>query len=365
MAATVAVVEPELGSGPNSSQHAPAPASWIADARAKMRVAPQNFFAVRAGAFWFHAFSSMVLAYASAGIYLETSIWWIKIPAFLSAVFWLYRAGSFVHELCHLPKNELNGFKVAWNLLIGVPTLTPSTFFSRQHRDHHSQRVYSKPEDPEYVVNCCEPGRWRSLLGYFALIAAYPILIFLRFFLAPLSFLHPRLRAWTLERTSSFTFNPKYHRDLSQIHYPSFLTMELLCWLRASLIPLVVLLGIKDWTRMPQLYLLGFSVVLINQLRQLADHHFSGEEHVDGFEAHIADSCNFTGNDLLTRLFFPFAIRYHALHHLFPSLPYHNLAAAHQYLLRELPADSPYRDLDQGSWWNVARHTLKLRRAPA
>jgi fatty acid desaturase len=75
-------------------------------------------------------------------------------------------------------------------------------------------------------------------------------------------------------------------------------------------------------------------------------------------EAHILDSCNFTRNDPLTLLLFPFSIRYHALHHLFPSMPYHNLKPAHDYLARALPADSPYLGLDQPGWWSVARRTL-------
>jgi fatty acid desaturase len=80
---------------------------------------------------------------------------------------------------------------------------------------------------------------------------------------------------------------------------------------------------------------------------------------------HIRDSCNYTSRDPLTLLFFPFSIRYHALHHLFPSLPYHNLAGAHEYLAQNLPADSPYLTLDQPGWWHVARRTLAgARSAP-
>jgi fatty acid desaturase len=43
---------------------------------------------------------------------------------------------------------------------------------------------------------------------------------------------------------------------------------------------------------------------------------------------------------------------------MFPSLPYHNLALAHDHLMRELPADSPYRDLTQLGWWSVAKNLL-------
>jgi hypothetical protein len=48
---------------------------------------------------------------------------------------------------------------------------------------------------------------------------------------------------------------------------------------------------------------------------------------------------------------------------MFPSLPYHNLAAAHDYLNRHLQADSPYHSLSQPSWWSVAKHAF--RRNPA
>ena len=125
------------------------------------------------------------------------------------------------------------------------------------------------------------------------------------------------------------------------------------------MIPAAVLLGWTDWTRIPLLYLLALGVLFLNQMRLLADHHFASHGRPMEWSSHILDSCNFTGRDPLTWLFFPFSIRYHALHHLFPSLPYHNLAAAHAYLLRELPADSPYRTLDQTSWWSVARSTLR------
>ena len=36
-------------------------------------------------------------------------------------------------------------------------------------------------------------------------------------------------------------------------------------------------------------------------------------------------------------------LRYHALHHFLPSLPYHSLGRVHRQLLAELPADAPYR----------------------
>jgi len=36
-------------------------------------------------------------------------------------------------------------------------------------------------------------------------------------------------------------------------------------------------------------------------------------------------------------------LRYHALHHLFPSIPYHNLSEAHRRIMRSLPDWEAYR----------------------
>ena len=131
--------------------------------------------------------------------------------------------------------------------------------------------------------------------------------------------------------------------------------------MRATLIPVAALVGLTPWTRIPQLYLLATSILLLNQMRQLADHHFQSDGKKLSLEDHVLDSCNYTGRDPLTWLFFPFSIRYHALHHLFPSLPYHNLAAAHIHLLAALPTDSPYRSLGEVGWLPVARETLKSK----
>ena len=50
----------------------------------------------------------------------------------------------------------------------------------------------------------------------------------------------------------------------------------------------------------------------MNQLRQLADHHFEGDGDRLSVSEYIMDSCNYVGRDPLTWWFFPFAIQYHA-----------------------------------------------------
>lgn len=336
------------------------PTDWVRHVRATLKNADQNFHQVNPLIYWRDMILSGGIAYASAAVFLSSphfSLW--QIGGFLMATFWLYRVGSLVHEVAHLGGHEHTGFKVAWNLLIGIPTLTPSTFFTGHHRDHHSQKIYGTPSDPEYVVNVCPRGSVLNLVIYFAMVALFPLAVFFRFLLAPLTFVSPVVRDFTLRHLSAFTFNFRYQRNLSTINRPTFAWLELACFVRAALIPLAIVLGARPWTHMLMLYLLGASVVILNQLRQLADHHFEGDGGRLSVSDHIMDSCNYVGRDPLTWLFFPFAIQYHALHHMFPSLPYHNLAFAHGYLMKELPDDSPYRDLVQPGWWSVAVKMLR------
>ena len=343
-----------------------APTDWVRDVRATLKDSDQNFHQVKSWIYWRDMLVGAVVAYGAATLYLEAppfSIW--QFVGFVVAVFWLYRVGSLVHEVCHLGRHECTSFKVAWNILVGIPTLTPSTFFTGHHRDHHSQRVYGTSQDPEYVVNVCKRGSIMNLLFYFCFVAAFPLIVFTRFALAPLTFITPEIRDYSLKHFSAFTFNWKYERPINRIDRKTFATLELFCSLRAWCIPGAAVLGIASPSRMLMLYSLGASVVILNQLRQLADHHFEGDGSHLTMSEHIIDSCNYTNRDPITWLFFPFSIQYHALHHMFPSLPYHNLSGAHEYLLRKLPADSPYHDLSQPGWWSVAKEMLRKEPATA
>lgn len=345
----------------------PSEQSWIGIARQTLRGSEVDFFQVKPWRYWADFAMSLVLAYSTGSLFLMAplgSVWqWLTFPV---AVFWLYRLGSLVHEVCHLGQYEMRLFKVTWNLLVGVVTLSPSPFFTRHHRDHHSCRLYGTHHDPEYVANFYRlVGPWGAL-QYALEIALFPLVVFLRFLLAPLTFLHPRLRWFVLRRGCSLTLNWRYERKVDAFERRALTAVELLCSLRAAMMLVAVWVGWSDWTRLPLLYALGVGVLALNQLRLLGDHHLDSGGGPMAMDDHILDSCNYTQPDVGAWLLCPFAIRYHALHHMFPSLPYHNLAAAHEYLSRTLPSDSPYHSLSQSSWWSVARHAFRRNiREPA
>jgi len=336
---------------------------WIHDARVAIRKGPKDFFAIDATKYWVDLVLCTVLAYTAATVYVSAPLGsLIQLAAFPLAVFWLYRSNSMVHEVSHLNRSQLPGFKIAWNVVLGIPTLFPSTFFTSHHRDHHSGRHYGTPQDPEYIVNVFTPGSTLSSIVYVIHVMVYPIFVLFRFLLAPISLLHPRWREFTLRRLSSFTLNWKYERNTSRMDRKSFMLVEMVCCFRAWLIPLCIFLGFTDWTRLPLLYLLAITILFFNQMRFFADHHFESQGERMSLADHITDSCNYSKSDFLTWLFFPFTIRFHALHHLFPTIPYHNLPDAHQYLTDNLPQDSQYHRLDRPSWSHTAKRTIGLGR---
>lgn len=337
---------------------------WIGVARQTLQATDVNYFQVKPWRYWADFALSLTLGYGAGSLFLMAplgSLW--QIAAYPLAVFWLYRLGSLVHEVCHLGQHEMRVFKITWNLLVGVVTLSPSPFFTRHHRDHHSCKFYGTREDPEYVVNFYGgSGAW-GVARYALEIALFPLLVFARFLLAPLTFLHPKLRAFVLRRGCALTLNWRYERKVNTFDRRVLTAIELLCSLRAILMLVAVYVGWTEWTRLPLFYVLATGVLTLNQLRLLGDHHLASAGDTMSLDDHILDSCNYTKPDWGAWLLFPFAIRYHALHHMFPSLPYHNLAAAHACLSRALPDDSPYHTLSQPSWWSVARQAFRSQPA--
>ena len=233
--------------------------------------------------------------------------------------------------------------------------LMPSCFYTN-HIDHHKSDRYGTEHDGEYLPLASSSLQHIGLFLAQALVL--PLYMLVRFLISPLTFLHPQVRQWTLQRMSSYVIN--FHHRLNipnSVSHTWWNLQELACSARAWAMILVVLVGIFPWTRLLQLYVLSVVILSLNYNRNLVAHHYRNRgakmSHLDQF----LDSVNINGG-WLTELFFPLGLRYHALHHLFPGMPYHELAAAHRLLLEKLPADSPYRVTVFPTYWSVLRELI-------
>jgi fatty acid desaturase len=312
-----------------------------------------SLFQPKPAIFWLDFTASLIVGYGAAAIYLEApALTLIQACSFIVAVFSLYRISLFMHEIVHFKTRDMKSFRLGWNILAGVPMLTPS-FFYESHIAHHNTRHYGTRHDGEYLP--LGHGRLYDVLAFLAQVLIQPIFVTLRFLLAPMTFLHPKLRQWTLERASSFVINFHYRREIpADANRAAWAAMDLACSLRAWVIFIAPIVGLTAWTRVPQLYAIAVTILTLNHLRTLSAHRYLGDGDRMSHSEQFFDSTIITGNPL-TSLICPLGQRYHGLHHLFPSLPYHNLAAAHRLLSKELPADSPYHDAVYPTYFSVFR----------
>ena len=302
-----------------------------------------DLFEPRPATYWTDFLVSLAIGYGAALVFLlQPLLSWLGVVGFVVAGFALYRSGVFIHELAHLPKKRMRSFRIAWNLFYGIPMLMPSFMYS-SHRDHHNWRHFGTARDGEYLPFGARPVG--HILLYLAQVPLLPLLAVIRFLLlTPLSLVIPGLRRPVLERFSSLVINPAYRRPLpAHENRAVWAVMELGCFAVLAGLAGLTIGGLLPWQTLVELYALGTFAAGINWVRTLAAHRYRNDGGEMTYLDQLADSINIVGQPLLSELWFPIGLRYHALHHLFPAMPYHALGGAHRRLMAELPADSPYR----------------------
>ena len=298
---------------------------------------------------------------------------WQVVLTFTVQCVLFYRAVTFIHELTHLPREGFGPFRFAWNLLCGIPFLMPS-FVYHTHADHHRRKHYGTKRDGEYLPLGNRHPIY--IVGYLAEVFILGPLAVVRWLvLTPLTWLHPAIRDFVHARASSMVINPLYMRPLPDRQTLRMIRLqELGCFLwclGVVLVPLFagnlmvewnIIAQPEHWWQTPPIpfvihaYITSVAILLVNSLRTVASHRWYNEwnkpEPEMTFTEQLLDSVNFPHRPWFTELWGPIGMRYHALHHLFPSLPYHSMPQAHRRLMEGLPADSPYRETNEPSMFS-------------
>jgi fatty acid desaturase len=292
--------------------------------------------------YWADFLGSVTIGYAAlAATIMAGSLGWALLFGAV-AVLALYRAESFIHELTHVKHTTLPGFRAGWNALIGVPMLVPSFMYEGVHNLHHAKTRYGTADDPEYLpLALMKP--W-TLPAFILVAALAPIGLLIRYaVLAPLSLLSPKLREIVVTRYSGLVINPVFRRRPPEGEAKAVWTrLEIAASLWA--ITLLTLVGTGVLPLRAFLIVLGVAsaVAVLNQVRTLVAHLWENEGEPMTVTAQYLDSVNVPPPALLPGLWAPVGLRYHALHHLLPSVPYHNLGIAHRRLAAVLDQGSPY-----------------------
>jgi fatty acid desaturase len=257
----------------------------------------------------------------------------------LVAMFALYRGLLFVHEISHFTRDGMRGFETAWNLLSGFPLLLPSFAYVGVHQDHHRISYYGTERDPEYL----QFAKSRGMTTCFALESfLIPVLLAIRFLvIAPIGLLVPPLHRWLAIHASSLVINFKYCRDVNDKLENKMRRSELAILAIWSVAIFLAAQGILPW-RTFGVWLAVVSVAsFVNTIRTLGAHDYESAGQPTDRLGQLIDSIDHPGA-LWTELWAPVGLRYHALHHYFPGIPYHNLAEGYRRLIANLPQASEY-----------------------
>ncbi len=294
----------------------------------------------RAGVYWPDMLISTGVGYAGiAGAILSGNLA-LSIVFGLVAALALYRSLMFIHELTHIHRDALPGFRKGWNLLVGIPLLTPSFMYEGVHTIHHTRTRYGTIEDPEYLpLALMKP--W-SLPAFVLVAFLAPIALIVRAaILVPLGAIIPPVRTFVWERFSALSINPDFRRKP-----PKGELSRQVKWQEAGVF-------VWSWALLASTQFLGWRPLLIalailsltavlNQLRTLVAHLWENEGEPMTVTAQFLDSVNVPPPGPIAEVWAPVGLRYHALHHLMPSMPYHDLPEAHRRLAAEFGAGSTY-----------------------
>jgi fatty acid desaturase len=292
--------------------------------------------------FWTDFLGSALVGYLGMAMAIAASALWLNLAGALVAVLALYRASSFIHEITHMKRDHVPGFRLGWNLLVGIPMLIPSFLYEGTHNQHHSKLRYGTAGDPEYLpLALMKP----YMLVFFMVVAAFGSIGFLLRFgvLSPLSLLIPWVRRETVARVSALAINPSYRRAMPEGEFRrDWLIMETGASIWSLGIIASVLMG---WISLAAfLTYLGLvsAALVLNQMRTLVAHLWENDGAVLSVTDQYLDSVNVPPPGLLAELWAPVGLRYHALHHLLPSVPYHNLPKAHRLLVAKFGDGGTY-----------------------
>jgi fatty acid desaturase len=321
-----------------------------------------TLFRPRAAIYWGDLVGSASVGWACFGLALCRPHWPLWCALTLVSAVALWRAAYFIHELAHLKPGALPGFELGWHVLVGIPLLLPSLMID-EHRLHHAKSTYGTQRDPEYAfVPLWSPTKQVMSVLVLALV---PFALAVRWgLLGPLGWFVRPLSKLLVEHASTLQTNPDFRRAPPR---PEAQTRWFLQELAAALfvwsVCIASFFGLSLFV-ISQWWVVASVALMLNQVRTLVAHAYAGDGSQLSFEEQVLDSTTVGGIRALNAWMLPVGTRYHALHHLLPSLPYHSLGELHRALVRELAPDHVYLQKESRSLSSLVLGLWQTPRPP-
>ena len=245
----------------------------------------------------------------------------------------------------HLKRGQIPGFELVWNLIVGIPFMIPSLMYVGSHMDHHKRMGFGTNDDPEYA----QIARWSRLriVTFVFMVALLPLAL-----AAAMGCTRPALSALpaasavrgrqTLDARDQCRLRPPdaQGRPASNAGMPRKRAQP--CsygrWsarVIAGWIPIEVDRSVVHHRRRRALRESGADAPRARlRERGRADGRRGSAPRLRSIYA---------AGRFVTTLIAPVGLRFHALHHYLPFIPYHSLGLVHRRLLAELPQNAPYR----------------------
>lgn len=302
----------------------------------------REFSQAKPGIYWPDLLASALLGYAGLYLAITGMSLAVQLIGATVAIVLLYRSASFIHEITHMKRDHVPGFRWAWNALVGIPMMIPSFVYEDTHNQHHSKMRYGTARDPEYLPLALMKPYMLVLFLAIALFGSVGFLLRFAIF-SPLSVVSSWIRRETVARFSTLAINPAYRRPLPTGQFRrDWIVMET----GASLWSIGLIAGVAmGWIAL-KAFLIYLGVVsaafALNQLRTLVAHLWENNGDVLSVTEQYLDSVNVPPPGPIAEFWAPVGLRYHALHHLVPSVPYHSLPEVHRRLAAKFGDDSNY-----------------------
>ena len=321
------------------------PLSAITDDKAMLRAVVEltrDLNTPNPAIYWTDLLVSAAVGYAGLAIAMTAGSVALALIAAVISILGLYRAGMFIHEVSHMKHSALPGFRTGFNLVVGIPLLVPSFMYEGVHNLHHAKTRYGTSEDPEYLP-LAHMKPWTLPLFLLSSILAPLALLFRYAVLTPLSLVVPGMRQVLVARFSSLSINPQFRRRMPEGDVAAqWRWLEGACSVWSIALVAAVATGVFPLRMFAIALAVASGVYVLNQVRTLVAHLWDNDGETMTVTAQYLDTVNVPPPALLPVLWAPVGLRYHALHHLLPSVPYHALSEAHRRLVATLTPDSPY-----------------------